>query len=390
MTSLRLGSSLLALLVSISCSSLSYPEDPKPPREPEPVQESEPLQESEPVQESEPLQEPNALQDPIARPEPMETSVAAPVFEPALSWSDLTRLAREHRRRGELEEARERLDQAALQVRPLPPTDARRRAVFGARARLAIELADAGEIESADELAGELFAESEAGPELGGAALVSLALSVADRREPESQLAILSIAFTTAEAGAISRDRMSLSIRIADTAYRDKDFVLARRAIDRAASDAQHIGPSKRSRIASIELFRARIALAQADLEVAEMSATTANQIFEELSANPSMRGIAEAILAEILAEKGSTERALMIARGAHARIGGQEPIQTHAQRLILASLARVELSAGESVSAREHFEQALAIPAVDFAADNDLVEQLTLELQALGGADAS
>jgi tetratricopeptide (TPR) repeat protein len=372
MTSLRLGSSLLALVFSMSCSSLSYAEDPKP------------------LQEAEPLQEPNALQDPIARPEPMETSFAAPVVEPALSWSDLTRLAREHGRRGELDEARERLDQAAFQVRPLPPTDARRRAVFGARARLAIELADAGEIESADELADELLAESEAEPELGGAALVSLALSVAERRELESQLAILSIALTTAQTGAISRDRMNLSFQIAEIAYRHKDFVLARRAIDQAVSDAQHIGPSKRDLIASLELFRARIALAQADLEAAETSAISANQVFEEISADPSMRGIAEATLAEILAEKGSTERALMIARGAHARIGGQEPIQNHAQRVILASLARVELSAGESVSAREHFEQALAIPAVDFAADRDLVEQLTLELQALGGAAAS
>jgi tetratricopeptide (TPR) repeat protein len=319
----------------------------------------------------------------------METSVAAPVEESVRSWSDLTRLAREHRRRGELDEARERLDQADLQVRPLPPTDARRRTVFGARARLAIELADAGKIESADELADELLADSEAEPELGGAALVSLALSVADRREPESQLAILDIALTTAQAGATSRDRMNLAFQVANIAYRDKNFVLARRAIDQSVSDAQHIGPSKRAQIASLELYRARIALAQADLEAAEASAITANQIFEEISADPSTRGIAEATLAEILAEKGSTEKALMIARGAHARIGGQEPIHDHAQRVILASLARVELSAGESVYAREHFEQALAIPGVDFSADADLVKQLTLELQALGGADA-
>jgi tetratricopeptide (TPR) repeat protein len=378
MTSLRLGSSLLALVFSMSCSSLSYAEDPKPLQEPEPLQDSQPLQDS------------KALQDPIARPEPMETSVGAPVVEPALAWSDLTRRAREHGKRGELDEARERLDQAAIQVRPLSPIDARRRTVFGARARLAIELADAGKIESADELADELLAESEAEPELGGAALVSLALSVAKRRESESQLAILSIALTTAQTGVTSQDRMNLSFQIAEIAYRDKDFVLARRAIDQAVSDAQHIGPERRDRIAALELYRARIALAQADLEAAETSATTANQVFEEISAGPSMRGIAEATLAEILAEKGSTEKALMIARGAHARIGGQEQIQDHAQRVILASLARVELSAGESVSAREHFERALAIPAVGFSADDDLVEQLTLELQALGGADAS
>jgi tetratricopeptide (TPR) repeat protein len=359
MTSFRIGSSLMALVFCMSCISLSYPEDSKP------------------------------LQDPMARPKAMETSVVAPVIEPALSWSDLTRLAREHRKRGELDEARERLDQAALQVGSLPPTHARRRTVFGARARLAIELADAGEIESADELADELLAEAEAEPELGGAALVSLALSVAERRDPEAQLPILSIALTTAQAGATSRDRMSLAFQIADIAYREEDLVLARRAIDQAVSDAQHVGPSKRERIASLELYKARIALAQADLEAAENSAITANQVFEEVSAAPSKRGIAEATLAEILAEKGSTEKALMIARGAHARIGGQEPIHNHAQRVILASLARVELSAGESVSAREHFEQALAIPAVDFAADDILVEQLMLDLRALDGADA-
>jgi len=99
-----------------------------------------------------------------ANPPPLATGAEDPDPEPALTWSDLTRLAREHRVNGELDEARERLAQAAIQVRALPPTHARRRTVFGAQARLAIELADAGEIESADELANELLAEAEAEP----------------------------------------------------------------------------------------------------------------------------------------------------------------------------------------------------------------------------------
>jgi len=322
-----------------------------------------------------------------ANPPPLATGAEDPDPEPALTWSDLTRLAREHRVNGELDEARERLAQAAIQVRALPPTHARRRTVFGAQARLAIELADAGEIESADELANELLAEAEAEPKLGGAALVDLALSIADRRQPEPQLLVLRVALTTAQAGTTNRNRMDLAFRVADEAYRENDLDLARRAIDQAVLDAQHIGPSRKERIASLELYKSRIALAQGDLEVAESSAIAANQIFEEISASPSKRGIGEATLAEVLATKGDGERALAIAGGAHARIariGGEEPIQDHAQRVILASLARVERSTGDSSSARIHFEEALAIPAVDFPADRHLVKQLTSELRTL------
>jgi len=325
-----------------------------------------------------------------ASPPPLATGAEDPDPEPALTWNDLTRLAREHRVNGELDEARERLAQAAIQVRPLPPTHARRRTVFGAQARLAIELADAGEIESADELANELLAEAEAEPELGGAALVDLALSIADRRQPEPQLLVLRVALTTAQAGTTNRNRMDLAFRVADEAYRENDLDLARRAIDQAVLDAQHIGPSRKERIASLELYKSRIALAQGDLEVAESSAIAANQIFEEISASPSKRGIGEATLAEVLAAKGDGERALAIAGGAYARIaritriGGEEPIQDHAQRVILASLARVERSTGDWSSARIHFEEALSIPAVDFPADRHLVKQLTSELRTL------
>lgn len=369
MTSFRIGSSLLTLLLGLSYGSLCYAID---------------------AGNTVDADDPGQLSGTNAISETAEIDVTTQDFEPALSWSDLTRLAREHRRLGEFDEARERLAQAALQVQSLPPTNVQRRTVFGMQARMAIELADAGEIESADDLAGELFAEAEAEPELGGAALASLAVSVANRRPRESQLSVLRIAFTAAQAGTASRNRLDLAFRVANEAYRDKDFGLARHAIDLALSDLQHIGPSKKGRIASFELFRSRIALEQGDFEAAEMSAITANQLFEEISASSAQRGVGEAALAEILANRGETERALVIARGAHARIDGEESLNDHPKRVILASLARVERSAGESASARAHFEEALAIPAVDLPWDLDLIDQLTIELQEFDAAAAN
>jgi hypothetical protein len=255
------------------------------------------------------------------------------------------------------------------------------------RARLAIDLADAGETGSADDLADQLFAEVEAEPELGGAGLVSLAVSVADRRPEASRLSYLRIAFTAAQTSTASRDRMQLAFRVAGEAFRNKDLALARLAIDLTLSDAQRIGPTRLNRIASIEFYKARIALAQGDLEAAENSAVTANQLYEETSANSAQRGVGEAVLAEILANRGATEKALVIARGAQARLAGEEPFDDHAKRLILASLARVELSAGESTPARAHFQEALAIPALDHNWDRNLIDQLTIELQELDAA---
>jgi len=363
MTSFRIGSSALALCFCLSCISLNYPDEPND------------------------LSTPDSQPTANATPETAEAGVGTAAIEPALTWSELTRLAREHRQRGELDEAGERLAQAAVQVRPLAPTHIRRRTVFGMQARLAMGLAARGEIESADELADELLAEAELEPELGRAALVELALSVADRREPESQLPLLRIALTTAQAGATSRDRMRLAFRVATRAYREEDFDLARRAIDQSVADAQHLGPSKKTRIASLELFKSRIALAQPDLKAAEKSAATAIRILEEISSRSEKLGVAEGTLAEIVGKRGDTERALTIAHDAHARFVGEEPIRDHAQRLILASLARVERSAGDSVSARRHFEQALAIPPVDSIDDIELVERLTIELQKLDQA---
>ncbi len=360
MTSPRIRFSFLLLPFCVSCLSLNYPIDP------------------------------NQTSSANARAESSALEELLPQTEVALSWSDLTRLAREHRQRGELEEAGERLDQAALQVELLPPTHARRRTVFGMRARLAIALAEAGEIEAADELADTLFAEADTAPDLGGAALISLALSVADRRPQESQLRLLRIALTTAQAGTTSRSRMKLALRVAETAYAEKDLEVARRAIDQAVLDAEHTGPSRRARIASLELFKSRIALAQSDLETAESSAIRANRLFDQISASPSERGIAEATLAEILAEKGDIDKALVIARGAYARIDGATPLEAHAERVILVAQARVRRSVGDSASARQHYERALEIAGLDTAADKDLVRRITQELQDLDRSTTS
>ena len=81
-------------------------------------------------------------------------SPASTFDEPALRWNELTRLARAHQMQGKFELAEQRLEQAATQVSALPPHHARRRTVFGMRARLAESLADRGELERADALAG--------------------------------------------------------------------------------------------------------------------------------------------------------------------------------------------------------------------------------------------
>lgn len=360
MRSFRIGSVALALVFCVSCFSLNYP-----------------------------TEYPGSGDS--TQPRNSDTSSGAlvqgaeePYLESPLSWSDLTRLAREHMKINELDQARERLAQAALQVQPLPATHARRRAVFGMRARLAMRLASADKIDSADELADELLAEAEQLPALGGSALVLLALSVNERRQAESQLPLLRIAISAAQAGAANRDRMNLASRVATVAYQEKDLALARRAIDQAVADARLLGPSKKIAIAALELRKSQIALSQADLEAAETAATVANQMFEEAAASASSRGAAEAVLAEILANRGETEKALSLAKAAQARIDGEEPIQGYPQRLILGSLARVERMAGNFARARLHFEQALAIPAAQSAMDDDLIEQLRIEFQRI------
>lgn len=356
MLSLRVISTAITITLCLSCRALNYPVE-------DPVKDS---------------THGSALED----------LINGEVPEP-LAWSDLTRLAREHRQRGEFGQAGERLAQAAIQVGDLPPSHAQRRTVFGLRARLAIDLADSGDLETADVLADQLIAEAEAEPELGGSALVSLAVSVADRleaaadesAEPESQLHLLRIALVTAQAGSISRDRMNLAIRVADTAYPENEVVLARTAIDQALSDALHVIPTNKGKISAIQLKHARIALASGDFAVAKKSAMAANRLVDEIDADASTRGIAEATLAEILAETGESETALVIATGANARIGIDDELTAHARRRILTALGRVESSLGDRPSAKAHFERALAIPGQDLRADIDLVRELTRAL---------
>jgi hypothetical protein len=99
-----------------------------------------------------------------------------------------------------------------------------------------------------------------------------------------------------------------------------------------------------------------------------------------------SRRGIGEAVLAEILAAKGEIETALVIVSGAHARIGGDQPMSEYATRRILAAMARVERSAGDLNSAKVHFEQALAVPGVRGVADSELLREVSLEIGQLNG----
>jgi len=364
-------SPILVLAFCVSCTSLNYPEP-----EPEPGWE-----------------EKAVYQPPRAR-------AARPVAgeESALAWSDLTRLAREHRQQGEYEEARERLSQAALQVSALPPTNAQRRTVLGMQARLAEDMAERGDIEAADLLADELFEQVEAEPDVGGTALISLALSTAERREAaaleageeDAQLALLRLALDTAERRSTSRDRMELGALVADKAYRGGDLLLARRAIDVAVEDAQRVIPTRKARIAELESERARIALAQGDLVAAASAATTANQLNAEAEVESARQGVGEALLAEILAEQGELERARLIALGAYARVDGDDTITPHDRRRIVAGMARVDRASGEFASARRHFEEALEIEGLDLDGDRNLVRTLAGELQELDSLESS
>jgi hypothetical protein len=360
-TALRVLASTLVVVVGSACiSSLNYPE---------------------------PEQEPPEWVGP-PRVRRMPTG-ANPDDDIAKTWSDLTRAARELRQRGELDAAREKLEQAAIQVAPLPPTHVERQTVFGMRARLAEEYARAGELEAADALADQLFAEAEAEPALGGAAIAALAVSVADRRErasedddqPTSQLPLYRLALEAVQTGPSSRSRLDLAEKIALRSYAEGDTALARRAIDQAITDARHVIPSRRERIARLDLLRARIARDQGDLEAAERSATAANAILDDLDADPSTRAIAESLLVEILVAAGDVERAEPIARGARARMDLDQPLNEYAQRSVLAAMARLERRRGDRTAARRHLEQALAVPGIDLEADRALVRALTREL---------
>lgn len=329
--------------------------------------------------------------------------------EQARSWSDLTRLAREHQRRGEYDEAAQRLEQAALQVEGLPPSHTRRRTVFGLRARFAEQLARRGEIERADLLAEQLFAEARAEPEIGGPALVSLAVSVSNRREraledranggsvesgppeasdtamedPQAQgarLELLRIALRAAQAGRVDRQRLQIASKVAQDAFRNDLPDVARGAVDQALADLLVLAPNDHLRIATHRILRARIAMAQGDFDTATTDGTRANQLLEEADATSEDRGYAEAILAEALSLAGEADKAIAIAQGARARTEGAEDFDGHAERTILAALARVESRRGHRDRARRYYDEALALPRVDAEYDRELVEELIAE----------
>jgi len=339
---------------------------------------------------------------------------SAEVEETELGWSDLIKIAREHQRRSEFAEAEQRLEQASLLVIALPPTHARRQATFGIRARLAQHLALAGEIVRADALADELFAEAEAEPEIAGPSLVSLAITVEKRRtliaqklaqealgesggipslDPStraSQLRILIIGLAAAQKGTADRERFAMSIGIAEGAYYLGRLDVARIAIDQALNDIQLLAPTNLAPIAELLVRRSQIAKDSGDYPRAVADATRANQLFEELGANQSMRGRGEAALAEAFAKSGDIERASAIAAGAKARLDQGEAIGAYTRRTILGAFARVEAEKLSPGRTRAFYDEALAVPEGNSDADRHLLRELQRERSALSALDAA
>lgn len=327
--------------------------------------------------------------------------------ERELGWSDLTRLAREHQTRSELDEADRRLEQASILTSGLRTTHAARRAVFGIRARFAESLAAAGKIDRADVLADQLLAEAEAEPGLADTALVSLARSVAERRtkaariraqeeapdripDHVSQTRVLSIALRVAQSGRASRDRIQLAFHVSQEAYWDSDLTSARNAIDQAIADIRIISPTETRDLASLKLHRAHVAIAQNDLSQAIEDATQALRLFEEAEASSAQRGRSEATLARALAIQGDTDQAIVMARGAYMRLTDDEPIDPHSRRQIVSALARAEASLGNRGQAQRYYDEALEIPRQPFHADRYLMDELQLERAAALSAPSS
>lgn len=307
-------------------------------------------------------------------------------------WYELTRLAREDRQLGEIDRARERLDQAALQLAGRPAGNAQRRAVHGMRARLALDFAALQRTDDSAALADALFEEVEAEPAIGGPATIDLALHFANVRAAaaeesglqESQLPLLRIALLASEDGSPSPQRLSLAYRVFQEAMTEGDLQLARRAIDRSLLDARTIYPGDLRQLASINVFRARIARAEGDLATAEASAIAANRLFDEAGADSDSRAVGEATLAVIVAERGDEDRARAILAAADARLQSEAGLNDHSARTVLGESARMERALGNPEAARAFFVRALDLPVVDFAPDVQLVEELTRELAAL------
>ncbi len=312
------------------------------------------------------------------------------------AWYELTRQAREDRQLGNFDAARERLDQAALQLAGRPAGNAQRRAVHGLRARLALDFAALERMDEAAALADALFEEVEAEPEIGGPATIDLALRFAQIRTAEaneaglheSQLPLLRIALLASEDGSPSAPRLNLAYQVSQQAMNEGDIQLARRAIDRSLIDARTIYPGDLQQLASINIFRARIFRAAGDLATAEASAIAANRLFDEGGAGSDSRAVGEATLATIVAERGDEDRARAILAAADARLQSEAGLSDHAARTVLGESARVELALGNVEAARDFFVRALDLPGVDFAPDTQLVEELTRELAALDAAE--
>ena len=318
--------------------------------------------------------------------------------EKARSWRELASMARESVQNGEFEKADELLAQAAFQLKDLRPTNTQRRTVFGLRARLANDLAASGKVEEADALANQLFDEARREPALGDTSLVALARATAERRakaareagREESQLPLLALAFRASQSGTANRERLGLAFEVSSEALRAGDLELARDGIDQAILDAQIIAPSDAMQAAALKVYKARIALAQNDLVTAEAAAQTAVQIFEEQKADGSNRGVAEATLAQILAEKGEHARALELGRAAYARLSGTDTIVPHARRQIASRFARIEWLAGDLDAAGAHYREALAIPSDGTDLDHDLIKDIKAALAQLETSGAA
>jgi len=219
---------------------------------------------------------------------PTDASVE-PEDEPALEWSELSRMAREHVRRGEYAEARERLGQAALQLTAMRATDTRRRTIFGRRAALALQLALAGQPGAAEELTYELLEEAEEAPGIAGSAWVVLVLAITSDAPPPddeeddiaaTELALLRTAWVAAREGPADRDRLRVAYRLGNKAEMQAELELARDAFEDAAWVHRRIVPTGQTEYAGLRLDIARIALDLGDVE-------SARAVYAEVAANP-------------------------------------------------------------------------------------------------------
>lgn len=314
------------------------------------------------------------------------------------SWRELARLARESAQAGKLDRASELLAEAAAQLKDRRPTNVQRRTVFGLRARLANDLVSAGQLDEADALADQLFAEVRLEPTLGGTALVDLARATAKRRaqaareagKAASQLPLMTLAFDAAQTGTASRGRLNLAFEVSTLALREGDLDLARAAIDQAILDAQIVAPGDRMQTGALKIYKTRIALAQKDLDTAEAAAHTAVQLFAAQAADASSRGVAEATLAQVFAEKGEKAESLELGRTAYARLSGPDTLVAHARRQIAYRFARIEWLAGERDSAGAHYREALSIPPDGSDLDADLIREVKNALAQLETSSAA